>query len=156
MVELAQKQLPNSIIHLADGRTCKPTPSDLQYDCIVSYHAFLISFSNADTKAVFPRMYKWLRPGRMFVFGSLAVEGEQDQTNWPGRDVVSSTLAADELNEGVRRAGLTIEGEEKSAFTPEKAVDAGLCGKEDVWEEDHAILFCRKVEEFIWPPSTST
>lgn len=151
MVELARKQLPGSIIHLADARTWEPAKEDLPFDCVVSYYAFLISVSNADTKALFPRVHKWLRPGGIFVFGTVAFEGEQEQVKWLGRDVTSSSLASDELKQEIRKAGFEIEDEERGTFAPERAVDVGLCKKEDVWMEDHLILFCRKGGQHAGP-----
>lgn len=146
MVETARKQLPGSDVHLGDGRSWEATKEDLPFDCVVSYYAFLISVSNDDTRALFPKAYGWLRPGGIFVFGTVVFDGEKQQVKWLGRDVTSSSLGSDELKQEIRKAGFEIESEEKGPFSPERAVGVGLCEKEDVWEEDHLILICRKPE----------
>ena len=60
-----------------------------------------------------------------------------------GRPIVASSLSPDEALESVKAAGFEVLKAEKSKFLP-KAAEAGICKKEEVWEEDHLFVYARK------------
>ncbi|KAK3115131.1 hypothetical protein LTR53_005815 [Teratosphaeriaceae sp. CCFEE 6253] len=143
MIDAARKQVPGASFEVADARTWTPSPDAPALDCVYSSFAFIAGVSKADTRAFFHRAYSWLRPGGLFVFGTLPLEGKSMEVRWLGRMVIVSSLSAENIEAAVRDAGFAIERVETEAYTP-KAVEAGICGAEDVWEEQHFFHHARK------------
>ena len=70
-------------------------------------------------------------------------EGENVAARFMGREVVASTLTAEESVVGIRGAGFEVLYEKVSRFTP-RVVEAGICGEEDVEEEQQLFVYAKK------------
>lgn len=85
MVETARRQVPGARFEVADARTWQPSPGDLPLDCVYSSFAFIAGVVKSDIRAFFHRAHDWLKPGGVFVFGTLPLEGEDMDVTWLGR-----------------------------------------------------------------------
>lgn len=142
MIEIAKANVPNAKYFVADSRMWAPD-EDLAFDGVVSYFAFLAAVTQSDIRNFFHRAYRWLRPGGVFVFGTVPIPAENVAIKWLGRDVVVSSLGQEEVIEAIKDAGFLIEMHEVEAYRP-KAAEVGLCNPEDVWEEEQLFVHCRK------------
>ena len=145
MIEIARSKVPLANYVVADSREWEPPGRDASLDGIVSYFAFIAGVSQADIREFFQRAYKWLRPGGLFVFGTVPVVGESVAIKWLGRDVVVSSLSIEDNLEAIKHAGFVIEKHRVESYTP-KAVEVGICKPGDVWEEEHLFVYCKKPE----------
>ena len=143
MIEIARSKVPNAEYVVADSRTWEPSEGDAAFDGIVSYFAFLAAVSQSDIRNFFLRAYRWLQPGGVFVFGTVPIPADRAAIKWLGRDVVVSSLSAEENIKAIKDAGFVIEKREIEAYRP-KAAEVGLCNPEDVWEEEQLFVYCRK------------
>ena len=143
MIEIAIPQVPKAKFEVADARTWEPPAGSAQFDGIISCFAFLAAVSQADVRAFFPRAYRWLRPGGIFVFGTVPMDLENVQIKWLGRDVVGSSLDIESCFDAIKSAGFVVEKHELENYLP-KGAEVGLCKAEDVWEEQHLFICCRK------------
>lgn len=143
MIEIAQTQVPGGRYEVADSRQWEPPSGNGSLNGVVSYFAFLAAVTQADIEKFFQRAYGWLRPGGVFVWGTVPVEGENVPLKWMGYEVIVSSLSAEANLEAIKKAGFTIEKHENEPYMP-KGAEAGICKPEDVWEEDHLIVYCRK------------
>ena len=145
MIQIASTNVPGPKYVLADSRTWEPEGSDAAFDDIASFFAFIAGVSQDDIRNFFHRAYKWLRPGGLFVFGTVPVVGENVAIKWLGKDVVVSSLDVEQTIEAIKKAGFGIEKLLVEPYLP-KAAEAGICKPEEVWEEQHLIVYCRKPE----------
>lgn len=143
MIEIAKSKAPKARYAIADSRQWEPADGDASLDAVVSYFAFIAGVTQDDIRAFFRRAIRWLRPGGIFVFGTVPVEGENLPIQWLGRDVIVSSLSAADSVEAIKSAGFTIEKQEIEAYKS-KAAEYGICKPEEVWEEEHLIVYCRK------------
>ena len=60
-----------------------------------------------------------------------------------GRECVVSGLSKEGNLEAIKEAGFEVIKYEEEVFVP-KGVEAGLCKKEDVWEEPMLYVYARK------------
>lgn len=143
MIEIASSKVPGPKYLVADSRTWEPKEADAAFDGVVSYFAFIAAVSQNDIRDFFDRAYRWLHPGGLFVFGTVPVVGENVAIKWLGREVVVSSLSVEQNLEAIRHAGFTIEKHEVESYMP-KAAEVGICKPEDVWEEEHLFVYCKK------------
>jgi SAM-dependent methyltransferase len=142
MIEIATTQVPKAKFEVADARSWEP-PNGMQFDGIISCFAFLAGVTQADIQGLFPRVYSWLRPGGVFVFGTVPMDLESVHIKWLGRDVVGSSLDIENCVSATKTAGFVIEKHELENYLP-KGAEVGICKPEDVWEEQHLFVCCRK------------
>ena len=145
VIEIAKSKVPNAKYEVADSRMWEPPNGEASFDGLVSYFAFIAGVGQADIRAFFHRAYNWLRPGGLFVFGTVPVVGENVAIKWLGKDVVVSGLSADHTIASIRDAGFRIEKSETEAYRP-KAAEAGICKPEEVWEEEQFFVYAKKPE----------
>ena len=143
MIDIAEAQVPSGRFEVADGRTWEPSAGAEQFDGIISCFAFIAGVSQDDIRNLFPRIYRWLRPGGFFVFGTVPMDMEHVHIKWLGYDVVGSSLGPEQILEAIQKAGFAIEKQEREKYLP-KGAEVGICKPEDVWEEDHLFFCCSK------------
>lgn len=143
MIEIAKTQVPKGKFEVEDGRIWEPPAGSPPLDGVISCFAFLAAVSQADIRQLFPRVFSWLRPGGVFVFGTVPMDLEDFHIKWLGRNVVGSSLSIDDTLSAIKKAGFAIEKQETENYLP-KAAEIGLCKPEDVWEEEHLFVCCRK------------
>jgi ubiquinone/menaquinone biosynthesis C-methylase UbiE len=142
MLKAAKAHVPNAHFQQIDYRDFKPD-SESNYDAITVYFSLIAGVTQSDIRDAFKKIYAWLKPGGLFVFATVPVAGESLEIKWMGRDVVVSSLTAEESVAAIKEAGFEVLEESVSTFMP-KAVEAGICGEGDVWEETHLFVFARK------------
>jgi cyclopropane fatty-acyl-phospholipid synthase-like methyltransferase len=143
MIESARKQLPEATFIVSDSREWSPPSSDLPYDGIMSFFSFLAGVLQQDIRDFFPRAYKWLKPGGHFLFGTVPLDCEHREIQWMGRRVVSSSLGEEQILEAIKGAGFNVVKHDVVKFLP-KGEEAGLCKKEEIWEETHLFVHAQK------------
>lgn len=143
MIQIAKEQVPKGKFEVADGRSWVPPAGSEPFDGVISCFAFLAAVTQDDIRNFFPRVYSWLRPGGVFVFGTLPFDMESVHIKWMSYDVVGSSLGMDEMFDAIWKAGFTIEKHELEKYLP-KGAEVGICKPEEVWEEEHLFICCRK------------
>lgn len=141
MVEAARKNVPDALFLQKDMRDFEAAPES--YDAITVYFSFLASVTQDDIRAFMKRIYGWLKPGGVFIFGTVWFAGNNVKVRWMGRPIIVSSLSAGDAVVSVREAGFDVVKDTRSWFTP-KGVEAGICKAEDVWEEPHVFVYAKK------------
>jgi ubiquinone/menaquinone biosynthesis C-methylase UbiE len=141
MIEDASKKVPNAKFEKVDMASYNPSPSS--FDAITVFFSMIASVTQDQIRQNFRNIYQWLKPGGVFVFATVPVAGNNLEIKWMGRPIVVSSLEAEDAVESIRKAGFDVEHHAVSSFTP-KAVEAGICTDEDVWEEPHLFVYARK------------
>ncbi|KAK5164587.1 uncharacterized protein LTR77_009793 [Saxophila tyrrhenica] len=141
MVADASKKIPNAKFEKLDMAEYNPALES--FDAITVFFSMIASVTQDQIRENIRRIYHWLKPGGVFVFATVPVAGNNLEIKWMGRPVVVSSLTAEEAVECIRTTGFKVEYDAVSAFTPH-AVEAGICEKDDVWEEPHVFVYARK------------
>lgn len=141
MIEAAQKNVPNAKFEKKDFNDFKPQAGSL--DAITVYFSMIADVTQDQIKENFKKIYDWLKPGGIFVFGTVPVAGNNLEIKWMGRPVKVSSLEADEAVSSIKETGFEVVHSATSAFTP-AAAEAGICKAEDVWEEPHLFVYAKK------------
>lgn len=144
MIGIAKAQVQKATFEVADSRTWEPVPADNGTDGVTAYSSFIAGVSQSDIRVFFSRAYAWLRPGGAFVFNTVPVESDNVWIKWMGRDVLVSSLSAEETVKAIEKAGFEVEKQETAMYLP-KAAEAGLCEQEDVWEEPQLFVYAKKL-----------
>jgi len=147
MVEAARQRVPGATFELGDARTYKLGEQEMgKLDAVTSFFSFIAAVSHDDIRSLPSRVASWLKPGGLFVSGWVCPPGlsvENQAMKWLGKDVVASVLPRDEVVKAIEEAGFEVVDKIEEAYLP-KAVEAGICGAEDVWEEPHTFICARK------------
>ena len=141
MLDVARKQVPLATFQQIDFRDFTAEPAT--YDAITSYFAFLVAIPQARIRDMIHNIYRWLKPGGLFVFGTAPADVEHAPTQWLGSDVIHSSLSESQYEECIRDAGFTIVHQKASVFVP-KAVEAGICKPEQAGDEDQLFMYAKK------------
>lgn len=141
MVAAARERVPNARFERVD--ICDFSPPQGSYDAASVYFSLIAGVTQDDIKGHLAKIYRLLKPGGLFVFATVPVDGESVQIKWMGRLVTVSSLSPDEAVLAIRRAGFEIVHDKVTKFTP-KGEEAGICQKTDVWEEPHLFVYARK------------
>jgi cyclopropane fatty-acyl-phospholipid synthase-like methyltransferase len=141
MIAAATRNVPAASFVKVDVRDFEPAGA--RYDAITVYFSLIASVSREDIRTCIGRVYDWLTPGGFFVFATVPIAGEGLEIAWMGRPIVASGLSEAEVLDRMRDVGFEILSVEMSQYRP-KAVEAGICKEEDVWEENHLFVYARK------------
>ena len=141
MIEDARKKVPDARFQKIDLLEYNPDPAS--FDAITVYFSMIASVTQNQIRQNIKNIYDWLKPGGVFVFGTVPVAGNNLEIKWMGRPVTVSSLEAGEAVDWIQRVGFEVVYHDVSAFTP-KAVQASICKEEDVWEEPHLFVYAKK------------
>jgi ubiquinone/menaquinone biosynthesis C-methylase UbiE len=141
MLEVAHKQVPLATFQRIDFRDFSAEPAT--YDAITSYFAFLIAMPQDQIREMIRKIYKWLKPGGLFVFGTVPADVEHVPAQWFGRNVIVTSMSESQYADFFRETGFTIVHQKASVFVP-KAVEAGLCKPEEAGEEHQLFMYAKK------------
>ncbi|EXJ62704.1 hypothetical protein A1O7_03142 [Cladophialophora yegresii CBS 114405] len=142
MVEAATRNVPAASFVKIDVRDFEP-PCAATYDAITVYFSLIASVSRENIRSYIRRIFDWLAEGGLFVFATVPISGEGLEIAWMGRPIVASGLCEDEVLERMKEVGFEVIKVERSTYMP-RAVEAGICNDEDVWEEEHLFVYARK------------
>jgi ubiquinone/menaquinone biosynthesis C-methylase UbiE len=141
MVKTAREQVPNATFEQTDVREFKG--EDSSFDAITVYFSMIAGVTQDEIRAAIQQIYTWLKPGGVFVFATVPVTGNNLEIKWMGKPVVVSSLDPEDYVEWIGKVGFEIVERRDSKFLP-KAVDAGICGPDEVWEEPHLFVYAKK------------
>jgi len=145
MVAAARARVPAATFDVADARVYEhPRPGEL--DAVTAFFSFIAEVSLAQILALPARVAGWLRGGGLFVSGWVCPPGlraENVPLRWMGRDVVVSVVPPEELVRAMEEAGFEVLEKVEESYLP-KAVEAGICTADEVWEEPHVFIVARK------------
>lgn len=142
MIDAATQNVPNATFTKADVKTFTPN-TDGGYDAITVYFSLIASVTQDEIRGIFAKIHSWLKPGGLFVFATVPINGDSLDIDWMGRPITVSSLDQDQVLQSFKGIGFEVVKVETSKFMP-KAVEAGICEEKDVWEEDHLFVFARK------------
>ena len=141
MLAAARERVPKAKFEQIDVREFSTPESS--FHAITAYFSFIAGVTQDDIRDSFKRIYTWLKPGGLFVFATVPMNGNCLAINWMGRPIVVSSFATEDILATLKKVGFEIVYEAASTFNP-KAVEAGICKAEDTWEEPHFFLYARK------------
>ena len=142
MISAARQRVPNAeFAQLDDLWTFNPEAGS--FHVVTLYFSAIAGESQSDVRDAFGRIYGWLKPGGLFVFATVLVEGEKVERKWMGKEIVVSWLSLEENVEEIKKAGFEVLHEKVSLFTP-KGSEAGTCSTEEVWEGRLLFVYARK------------
>ncbi|MCO4697101.1 class I SAM-dependent methyltransferase [Streptomyces sp. RO-S4] len=134
MVEIAARQVPEAEFRCEDVRRT-PLPEGA-YDAVCVYFA-LLQMNRAEQTELVRRLVAAVRPGGLLVLATVPLDVEEFDGVFMGRPVRVTSFAAQDVTSLVREAGLTVEWEESTMFTPSHP---------EARPEPHLFLHCRRGE----------
>ncbi|RMZ86825.1 hypothetical protein DV736_g5950, partial [Chaetothyriales sp. CBS 134916] len=143
MIAAAKQNVPNATFEKVDIKDFSP-PSRQKFDAITVYFSLIASVTQEEIRKYIAKIYTWLKDdGGIFLFATVPIPGDNLEITWMGRPIVASSLSADEIVESVQAAQFEVLKTESSTFLP-KAAEAGICDKDEVWEEPHLFVYAKK------------
>jgi 2-polyprenyl-3-methyl-5-hydroxy-6-metoxy-1,4-benzoquinol methylase len=143
MIAAAKQNVPEASFEKVDFKSFSPSPEGKQYDAITVYFSMIASVSQQEIKDNIAKCFTWVKPGGHFVFATVPISGENLEINWMGRAIIASSLGPEEVVEAIKAPGFEVVEQHLSTFFP-KAVEAGICEKEEIWEEPHIFVYAKK------------
>ncbi|MEU4008912.1 class I SAM-dependent methyltransferase [Streptomyces pseudogriseolus] len=134
MVEIASRQVPEAEFRCDDVRRM-PLPEG-SYDAVCVYFS-LLQMTRAEQKELVRRLTAALRPGGLLVLATVPLDVEEFDGSFMGQPVRVTSFAAQDVLGLVREAGLEVEWEESTMFTPSHPAAS---------PEPQLFLHCRRGE----------
>ena len=144
MIDDARRKVPDAKFDKISVVEYKPDAAS--FDAITAYFSMIAETTPEQIRRNIENVYSWLRPGGLFVFSTVPLAAENLAIKWMGQPVVVSSLEAEEAVNWIQKVGFEIVHHGVSVFTP-KGAEAGICAKEDVWEEPHLFVYARKPQD---------
>lgn len=141
MITAARERVPNAAFERMDFRDFSPPPQSL--DAVSVYFSLIADVTQEEIKGFITKIYGVLKPGGLFVFATLPLDVQRLQVKWMGRPLTVSSLAHEVAVDMIKNAGFELVYDAVTKFTP-KGAEAGICQKEDVWEEPHLFIYARR------------
>lgn len=141
MINAARERVPNARFQQMDFRNFNPPQQSL--DAASVYFSLIADVTQEEIKKFIAKIYGLLKPGGLFVFATLPLDVQGLQIKWMGRPLTVSSLEYEVALGLIRHVGFEVVYDAVTKFTP-KAAEAGICQKEDVWEEPHLFVYARK------------
>ena len=141
MIKAARDRVPLATFEQVDVRDFQ-SPAN-SFDAITVYFSMITDVNQDEIRQFIQRIHSWLKPGGSFVFATVPVVGNNLEIKWMGKPIVASSLSTEEIVAWIRHVGFEVVRERESKFLP-KAVEAGICGPDDVWEEPHLFVYGKK------------
>ncbi|MGA5125004.1 class I SAM-dependent methyltransferase [Streptomyces pseudogriseolus] len=115
MVEIASRQVPEAEFRCDDVRRMELPEGS--YDAVCVYFS-LLQMNRAEQKELVHRLTAALRPGGLLVLATVPLDVEEFDGSFMGQPVRVTSFAAQDVLGLVREAGLEVEWEESTMFTP--------------------------------------
>ncbi|MEU1699328.1 class I SAM-dependent methyltransferase [Streptomyces sp. NRRL F-5527] len=115
MVEIASRQVPEAEFRCDDVRRTKLAEGS--YDAVCVYFS-LLQMTRAEQKELVRRLTAALRPGGLLVLATVPLDVEEFDGSFMGQPVRVTSFAAQDVLGLVREAGLEVEWEKSTMFTP--------------------------------------
>ncbi|WP_031082230.1 class I SAM-dependent methyltransferase [Streptomyces sp. NRRL WC-3549] len=117
MVELASRRVPGASFRCADIRALPLEPGALDAVCV--YFA-LLQMSRGEQTRLVHRLAGALRPGGRLVLATVPLDVEEVDAEFMGQRVRVTSFGPEALVALVAGAGLTVEWERHTVFTPDR------------------------------------
>ncbi|MEV0495754.1 class I SAM-dependent methyltransferase [Streptomyces atratus] len=115
MADLAARQVPGATFQCADIREL--TLEEESFDAVCVYFS-LLQMSREEQSRLLRRLGQSLRRGGRLVVATVPLDVEDVSAVFMGQKVHVTSFDADELTVVVTEAGLTVQWEQSSVFTP--------------------------------------
>ena len=145
MVAAARERVPAATFAVGDARAYD-RGDEPPLDAVTAFFSFIAEVSHEQILGLPGRVARWVRPGGLFVSGWVCPPGlraENVPLKWMGHDVVVSVVPPEELVQALEEAGWEVLEKVEEPYLP-KAVEAGICEEDEVWEEPHVFIVARK------------
>ncbi len=142
MIAAATRNVTDALFKKIDIKDFKPADGK-RYDAITVYFSLIASVTQQQIRDYITQIHTWLKEDGFFIFATVPMSGENQGIKWMGRDILASSLSSEEVLETMNAAKFVILKTENSKYLP-KAAEAGICRKEEVWEENHLFVYARK------------
>lgn len=143
MVEAARKNVPAAKFEKVDMREFLQSAVPESFDVATVYFSMLAGVTQDDIRSCIAGIALLLKPGGLFVFATVPVDGNCLQLTWMGRQSIVSSLSAEDAVAQIQKVGFEIVHQQITQFLP-RGAEAGICKPEDVWEETHLFVYARK------------
>lgn len=141
MLRAAREHVPNARFENVDLRHYNPGAASM--DVVTVYFSFLTDLTKDEIRGKIRDVYSWLKPGGVFVYITVPMDCENLEVKWMGRLARVSNFDADATLDVIKDAGFEVVHSDVSKFLP-KAVEAGICSADEVWEETHLTVYAKK------------
>jgi SAM-dependent methyltransferase len=141
MIKAAREHVSQATFEQVDVRDFQSAPG--RFDAVTAYFSLIAGLSQDEIRQTVQRVHAWLKPGGSFILATVPVPVNNIELKWMGRTGVVSSLARDDFVAWIRHVGFDVVHDQDSTFLP-KAVEAGICGPDDVWEESHLFVYAKK------------
>ncbi|KAI9794847.1 MAG: hypothetical protein M1816_002975 [Peltula sp. TS41687] len=141
MLEAACKRVPQAKFEQMDVRDFS-APS-ATFDAITVYFSLIVDITPDEIRQCIQNIFDWLKPGGVFVFATVPIAAENVEIRFMGKPVIVSGLDSEDALGWMRKVGFEVVRDAVSKFKP-KGVEAGICGPEDVEEEEQLVVCAKK------------
>jgi len=141
MIAVARSAVPFATFELIDFRLFQAEPAT--FDAITSYFALLVALSQEQILEMMRKIFFWLKPGGLLVFSTIPANIEHFEQTWLGHKAVFSSLSEEQYSALLKDLGFIVEYSKIEDFMP-KAVEAGICGIDEVVMEPQLFIYARK------------
>ncbi|KAK4215613.1 S-adenosyl-L-methionine-dependent methyltransferase [Rhypophila decipiens] len=142
MIDAARERVTKAKFEKLDIRDFNP-PSE-SFDAVTAYFSLIAGVSQDEIRATLKRVFGFLKPGGFLVWSTVPLDADNLNLSWMGRPTVVSSLGPEDALAAVKDAGFEIVEEMRSQYLPKGAVEAGICGEGDIWEEPHLFVYAKK------------
>jgi ubiquinone/menaquinone biosynthesis C-methylase UbiE len=139
MLSAARQSVPSATFELIDVRNFEPEAAS--FDAVTSYFALLVSISQNEIRETIKKVFDWLKPGGIFVLGTIPVDMEFEVDKWLGRRMLATSMSEEQYIAAFKQVGFDIEFSEVEVFIP-KTVETGL--DEEDKGEPQLYIYARK------------
>lgn len=147
MLTAARERVPNARFELVDVRPFieRETTAGRQgtLDAVTVFFSLIAGVTQDDIRAVLSGLAGLLKPGGFLVFSTVPIPVNNAAIKWMGRPVVVSSLSPEEGVAAVKAAGLEVQYDAVTQFTP-RGAEVGICQPDEVWEESHLFVYAQK------------
>ncbi|KAK5653010.1 hypothetical protein OQA88_9296 [Cercophora sp. LCS_1] len=142
MVDVARKRVPNATFLKVDTRDWNP-PAE-EFDAVIIMFSILIGVTKDEIRETIAKAYRMLKPGGVFLFATVAIEGEDVEVVWVGRSIPCTNFSPEGTVDAIKAVGFELVKSEETKYWPGKAAGTGICREDQVWEEPLLWIYARK------------
>lgn len=141
MLSACRSAIPTATVEKIDYRDYQANPNT--FDAITCYFALLVAMSQEEIKQTLRNIFEWLKPGGLFVLGTVPVCVEHFESTWLGYKGVFTSFTEEQYITLLKDLGFIVEFSEVEKFTP-KGEEAGICKAVESEAEEQLFVYARK------------